>query len=323
MNLFLCLALSVSAAFSAEGYKVIQKIHIGGTGAWDRLTLDEAGRRLYIANDSKVVVVDIDAGKVVGEVASGPGIHAVAVVPEAGKGFITNGPTDNVTIFDLKTLKPGSQVATGTDPGAIVLEPKTGKVYAFNLATEDKTATMIDPKTGNAAADPVVLGGKATAAVPDGTGKIWLALQITSEDWNVSSEVGVLDAETGKILRHHPIAPCDRPADLALDLKNKRAFAVCNNAKMAVVDMESGKVLSTLTIGKLASGVGIDGGMAFTANGGDGTMTVVTENGGKFEAAEQVPTAKGARVLRVDPKTHKIFIPAQGSDGLEVLVVGK
>src|SRR4051812_14696205 len=115
MKLFLCLALTVSAAFSAEGYKVLQKIHIGGTGTWDRITLDEAGRRLYIANDSKAVVVDIDAGKVVGEVASGPGIHAVGVATEAGKGFITNGSTDNVTIFDLKTLKPGAQVSTGTD----------------------------------------------------------------------------------------------------------------------------------------------------------------------------------------------------------------
>ncbi|MEO8592375.1 MAG: YncE family protein [Candidatus Solibacter sp.] len=334
MKFLLCLLLSASAALAADGFRVIQKIHIGGGGAWDRLTLDETGRRLYVSNDTRVVVVDIDAGKVVGEIPGGAGIHGIAIAPELGRGFITNGGADTVTIFDLKTLKPiGQPVATGADPGPIVFEPKTGKVFAFNLSTEDKTATVIDAKTGEPAGQ-VLLGGKATAAVVDGTGKIWVALQITSEDWNVTSEVGVVDAEKLTLLRHNPIAPCDRPTDLALDAKNHRAFAVCGNAKMAVVDTESGKVLQTVTIGKLSSGVAVDPatGVAYSANGGDGTITVVAETGGKFEAAEQVPTSKGSRVLRIDSKTHKIFLPAleyaagataPTADSFMVLVVGK
>jgi DNA-binding beta-propeller fold protein YncE len=330
MKLFLCLVLSASAALAAEGYHVIQKIHIGGSGTWERLALDESARRLYVSNDNRVVVVDIDAGKVAGEV-PGEGIHGVAVAPDLGRGFISNGKSDEVTIFDLKTLKPLGKVASASDPGPIVFEPKTARVFAFNLASSD--ATVIDAKTGEVSGK-VALGGKATAAVADGSGKIWIDLQVTDEDWNVSSEVGVVDAEKLTLLRHNSISPCDRPTDLALDAKNRRVFTVCSNAKMGVVDADSGKMIGTVAIGKLAGGAGFDAGagMAFSADGGDGTMTVVGEAGGKFDVVEKVPTARGSRTLSVDPKTHHVYLPAVDyaaaattptADSFMLLVVGK
>ncbi len=324
MKYLLCLVLSTSAALAAEGYHVIQKIQIGGSATWDRLTLDETGRRLYVANDNRVVVVDIDAGKVVGEIPGVEGVHAVAIAPDLGRGFITSGRANNVTIFDLKTLKSLGQVAAGNDPGPVVFEPKTGRVFAFNLAAEDNTATVIDAKTGEAAGK-VTLGGKATAAAVDGSGKVYINLQITNEDWNVSSEVGVVDAEKLTLLSHNPISPCDRPTDLALDAKNRRLFSVCGNAKMAVIDAGSGKVIGSVAIGKLSAGVGFDAGsgLAFSANGADGNMTVVGETSGKFDTVETVPTAKGARNLSVDPKTHNIYLPAAEAGGLTLLVVGK
>jgi DNA-binding beta-propeller fold protein YncE len=331
MKLFLCLALAASTAFAAEGYRVTQKIKIGGNGTWDRITLDEAGRRLYVSNDNRVVVVDIDAGKVAGEI-PGTGVHGIAIAPDLGRGFISNGQGDNVTIFDLKTLKPVGQVAAGSDPGAMLFEPKTGRVFAFNLATEDKTATVIDAKTG-AAAGSVTLNGKATAAVTDGSGKIWVTLQVTNEDWNVVSELGIIDAEKLTVLQHTPLTGCDRPTDITMDVKTRRIFAACSNAKMGVAEADSGKVLGTVATGKLSSGVGFDAasGLAFSANG-EGTMTVVSEAGGKFTAAEQVPTARGSRVLKVDPKTHNIYLPAVDyapsgttpvADSFMLLVVGK
>ena len=332
MKLLLCFVLSASAALAAEGYHVIQKIHIGGSGTWDRQTLDESARRLYVSNDNRVVVVDIDAGKLVGEI-PGVGIHGVAVAPDLGRGFISNGQSDDVTIFDLKTLKPLGQVKAGSDPGPIVFEPKTARVFAFNLATEDKTATVIDARTGEAAGT-VLLGGKGTGAVADGSGKIWINLQITNEDWNVSSEMGVVDAEKLTLLRHNSISPCDRPTGLAMDAKNRRVFSVCGNSKMAVVDADSGKMIGTVAIGKLASGTGFDpgAGLAFSADGGDGTMTVVGEANGTFEVVEKVPTARGSRMLSVDPKTHNVYLPAVEyapssttpvADSFMVLVVGK
>jgi DNA-binding beta-propeller fold protein YncE len=321
MKQLLCLILSASAVFAAEGYHVTKKIKIGGSGTWDRQTLDESGRRLYVSNENRVVVVDIDAGTVAGEI-PGTAVRGIAIAPELGKGFVANGGSNDVTIFDLKTLKPVGKVETGLEPGPVVFEPKTGRVFAFNLSPDDQTASVIDAKAGTAAGK-VTLGGKATAGVADGTGKIYIALQITNEDWNVSSEIGVIDAEKLTLLRHNPITPCDRPADVSLDVKNHRVFAACNNAKMSVVDSETGKVINTLTIGKPAAGAGFDPGtgLAFTA-AGDGTMAVIKENAGKFEIDETVPTLKGARTLSVDPKTHTVYLPADDG-GFTILVVGK
>ena len=318
MKRLLCLSFLATAAFAAEGYHVINKIKIGGAATWDRQTLDESTRRLYVANTNRVVVVDIDAGKVVGEI-PGDGVRGVAVAPELGRGFITNAQSNEVIIFDLKTLQPVGKVETGAEPGPIVFEPKTGRVFAFNLSPDDQTATVIDAKAGTAAGK-VTLGGKATAGVADGTGKIYIALQITNEDWNVSSEVGVIDADKLTLLRHTPITPCDRPADISMDIKNHRVFAVCNNAKMGIVDSESGKVLSTLTIGKPAAGSGFDPGtgLAFSA-AGDGTMAVVKESA----IDETVATLKGARTLSVDPKTHNVYLPAVDDGAFTILVVGK
>ncbi|MFB3777480.1 MAG: YncE family protein [Bryobacteraceae bacterium] len=332
MNFRFCLLITASVALAADGYEVKQRIPIGGGDTWGYLALDESARRLYIANEMRVVVLDIDAGKVVGEIPDTPGIHGVALAPELGKGFTSNGRANNVTIFDLKTLKPLAEVATGKDPDSILFEPQTARVFTFNIASND--ATAIDAKTGEVAGR-IKLDGKPTFAVADGSGRIWFNLQILDADWSILSEVGVIDAAKLAVLRQSSIAPCDGPVGLAVDAKNDRLFSVCGNKTMAVIDAETGKVIATVPVGGGAGSAGFDpgSGLAFSSNGGDGTLTVVGEVNGKFEAVQTVLTMRGARTLAVDPKTHNIYLPAVElgppptmpviSNSLMLLVVGK
>jgi DNA-binding beta-propeller fold protein YncE len=332
MKRLVCFLLAASAAVAADGYQVKQKIHIGGGDNWGYLTLDASARRLYVANENRAVVVDVDAGKVVGEIPDTPGIHGIAVAPELGKGFTSNGRGNNVTIFDLKTLKPLGQAPTGKDPDSILFEPKTGRVFTFNISSYD--ATAIDAKSGDVVGT-VKLGGKPTFSVTDGNGKIWFNLQTTTEDWSVVSEVGVLDAENLKVLQQTSTTPCDGPIGLAMDSKNRRVFCVCGNKTMAVMDADSGKVIATVPAGAGAAGAGFDpgAGLAFAANGGEGSLTVVREAGGKYEAVQTVPTARGARTMAVDPKTNSVYLPAveYGAtpaapvvpDSFMLLVIGK
>src|SRR5438132_10227078 len=116
----------------ATGYHVTGDIKIGGEGGWDYLTADSTARRLYVSHATHVVVVDLDAGKVVGDIPDTPGVHGIALAPELNRGFISNGRSNNVTIFDLKTLKLIGQAATGMNPDSIRFEPVTGRVFAFN-----------------------------------------------------------------------------------------------------------------------------------------------------------------------------------------------
>src|SRR5216684_6628464 len=119
--LFLSCALSAQA--QSGGYSVIKKIPIAGTGSWDYLTVDEAARRLYVSHGTQVEVLDIDSLAVVGTIPNTPGVHGIAIAPESGRGFVSNGKASTVTIFDLKTLKRIAEVTTGKKPDAIIFDP--------------------------------------------------------------------------------------------------------------------------------------------------------------------------------------------------------
>ncbi len=224
-----------AAAFAAEGYKVIGKIKIGGTGGWDYVAVDPDANRVYASHGTLVEVVDTKAGKVVGQIQQLHGVHGIAVAPEFGKGFITNGQSNSVTIFDLKTLAKVGEPQTGGNPDSVCFEPKTKHIFTFNGRSNDSTA--IDPKT-NEVIKTFPLGGKPEECQPDGTGKIYVNL----ED---SSEIIEIDAAKTTVLRHMSLSPCESPSGLAIDLKNKKLFSACDNKMMAVIDMPTLKVIAT------------------------------------------------------------------------------
>jgi hypothetical protein len=109
---------------------------------------------------------------------------------------------------------------------------------------------------------------------------------------------------------------------MAIDPKN-RLYSVCSNKTMIVSDPVTGKVLATPAIGAGTDGVAFDDGYAFSANGGDGTITMVGETSpGKFEPVATIQTTRGARTIAADQKAHKLYLPAaemgpptEGKDG--------
>jgi DNA-binding beta-propeller fold protein YncE len=295
------LILAVAAIAAPNGYHVIRKIKIGGEGGWDYLTMDSAARRLYVSHATKVVVVDVDAGTVVGEIPNTPGVHGIALAPELGRGFSSNGRGNNVTIFDLKTLKTIGQVKTGDNPDAIQYEPLSGRVFTFNGRSKDSTA--FNAKTG-AVEGTIPLGGKPEFSAQDGKGRIYVNIEDTSE-------IAEIDARKLSVTKRYSLAPCEEPSGLAMDTRNRRIFSVCDNKVMAVSDPDAGKVLATPPIGEGADGAGFDPGrsLAFSSNG-DGTLTVVQNKSGKWEVAETATTQRGARTMAVDTKTHNLYLPA-------------
>jgi DNA-binding beta-propeller fold protein YncE len=324
----LVLLFSVSA-MAATGYKIVKEIKIGGEGGWDYLTMDSAARRLYVSHNTKVVVVDVDAAKVVGEITDTQGVHGIAIAPELNKGFTSNGRANTVTVFDLKTLKPiGQPVKTGDNPDGIRYDPVTSRVLTFN--GRSKNATVIDAKTGNVVAT-IDLKGKPEFPVADGKGKIYDNLEDTNE-------IVEIDTAKAAVTKRISIKPCDGPSGLAMDTKNRRLFAVCSNRMMMVVDPDAGKVLASPAIGASSDGVAFDPGTGFAiSSNGDGTLTIVQESGGKYNVVENIGTEKGARTIAIDEKTHNIYLPVSKTappqpgqrgtqyipDSFRVLVVGK
>jgi YVTN family beta-propeller protein len=294
------LVAAATLAAAAPGYKVVNTYKVGGDGGWDYLTADAAARRLYISRATHVIVLDPDSGKVVGDIADTPGVHGIALAPELGRGFVSNGREGTVSIFDLKTLATIAKVKVGENPDAILYDPATKRVFTFNGKSQDSTA--IDAAKGTVLGT-IKLDGKPEFAASDGKGEIFVNI----ED---KSELTAIDPSKLEVKVKWPLAPCESPSGLSMDRKNRRLFAGCDNKMMAVVNADTGKVLATPAIGDGVDATTFDEetGLAF-ASCGEGVLTVVREESpDKFSVAENVPTQPGARTLALDSKTHNVFV---------------
>lgn len=309
------LLLFTLPALAQGGYKITQHIAIPGTGGWDYLTVDEAARRLYVSHGTQVEVVDIDSKTLVATIPNTAGVHGIAIAPELGRGFTSNGGTSTVTIFDLKTLKKIADVPTGKKPDAIIYDPATSQVFAFNGDSE--SATVISAADGKVAGT-VPLGGGPEFAVADGKGYVYDNL----ED---KSQIVKIDARKLKVEQRWPVAPCEAPSSMAMDRTNHRLFIGCRSHIMAVIDSESGKVITTLPIGDHVDATAFDedSRLIFFSNG-EGTITVIHQDSpDKYTAVETVKTLPRAKTMALDPKTHQLFLSAAETGKFEVLVVGK
>jgi DNA-binding beta-propeller fold protein YncE len=285
-----------------SGYEITKTISISGDEGWDYIAVDSDARRVYVSHASHVVVLNADTYEIAGDIPDTQGVHGIAIAPELGKGFTSNGRANTVTMFDLKTLKPTGTVKTGTNPDAIVYDSVTKRVFTMNGRSNDVTA--INAADGTVAGTFAV-SGKPEFAVADGKGSIFLNI----ED---KSELVQFDAEKLTITNHWPLAPCEEPSGLAMDAKTRRLFIGCGDKMMAVVNADTGKVVATPAIGNGVDANGFDPETKFAfASTGDGALTVVHEDSSeKFTVVENVGTKKSARTMGLDTKTHKIFLPA-------------
>lgn len=299
-------SLSAAPAPGASGYRVIKTVPLGGEGGWDYVYVDSDARRVYISHGTHTVVMNADTYAVEGDIPDTQGVHGIAIAAELGRGFTSNGRTNDVTIFDLKTLKPIGKVATDQNPDAIVYEPVSKRVFTFN--GRGKNATAINAADGTVAGT-IPLGGKPEFAAVDGKGTIY----VNDED---TSELHHLDAQNLKELHKWPLAPCKSPSGLAMDTKNRRLYAVCDDKVSVVVNADTGKVVATPEIGNGPDAAAFDPGTGdFFASCGEGVLTVIHEDSpDKFTVVENVPTKRSARTMGLDLKTHNIFMPAADFD---------
>ncbi|HEX5388112.1 MAG TPA: hypothetical protein VFW66_15540 [Gemmatimonadales bacterium] len=281
-------------------YHLLRRVVLGGEGWWDYVTMDPVRRRLFIAHATQVLVVDADRGTVIGRIPDTPGVHGTALAQALGRGFISDGADSTVTIFNLRTLRVLSRVrVTGRNPDAIVYEPVTRRVFTMNGGSDN--ATAIDAATG-AVVGTIALGGRPEFAVADGRGRVYVNL----ED---RSELTSFDARTLAAAAPWSLAPCEEPSGLAIDTARRRLFSGCANQLMAVTDADQGRVLDTVPIGAHVDANAFDAatGLAFSSNG-DGTLTVVDARGPHPRVAQTVTTARGARTMALDPRTHRVYL---------------
>ncbi len=295
-------AAAVAAADAPKGYHLIKTVPIPGDGGWDYLVVDAASRRVYVSHASRVEVLDADSGAVVGQIPDTAGVHGIAVASDLGRGFTSNGRADNVTVFDLKSLKPLGTVPTGKNPDSIIYDQATKRVFAFN--GRDASATVIDAAASKVAGT-IALGGQPEFAAADGVGHVFVNL----ED---QDEVLRLDAKEMKVLDRWKIAPATAPCSMAIDSVNHRLFVGCRSKSLVVLDAETGKVAATLPIGDRVDAGAFDPESKLVyCSCGDGTVTVIhQETPYRYAMLETIKTRPQSKTMALDPKTHKLYLPA-------------
>lgn len=293
-----CVFAASAAAQAAPGYSVVRTMLLGGDGGWDYVYADSGARRLYIARATRFMVADLDSGKLVGEIPDTPGAHGVALVPDLGIGFTSNGRENTSSVFDLKTLKVSEKIKTGEGPDAIVFDPASGNVFTMN--GHGKSASVIDPKSRKVVAT-IPLSGKPETPVADGKGRMYINI----ED---KGTIAVVDSKANKVIAEWPMAGCDEPSGLDMDRDTGDLFAACGNKLMAIVDSKTGKLIATIPTGDGSDGLAYDpkAKLAVTSNG-EGNMSFVGKRDGKYVLIENVPTKKGARTIGFDSATGQFL----------------
>jgi DNA-binding beta-propeller fold protein YncE len=304
--LVLASALTASALSAADPavprFALATTLAVGGEGRWDYIAYAAASDRLYVPRSTHVMVLDATSGALVADIPGTKGVHGVALVPEVGRGFTSNGGDGTVTIFDLKTAAVLGSVAAKPDADCIIYDPASRKVLAFCGDAEAVVAIPADVAVSGAAGAAVDLGGKPEYAVADGHGKVYVNL--VDKD-----QVAVLDTATMTVTARWPTAPGARPTGMAMDLEGRRLIVGCRNQKLVVMGADGGRVLADLPIGPGVDATAFSAGCAL-ASCGDATLSVArADAAGHFAIVQTVTTLPGARTMAVDPTGRRIWLP--------------
>jgi YVTN family beta-propeller protein len=308
--------------------QIVKKLPLEGAGRWDYVTADPDNHRVYIARATHVTVLDSETGAVVGDIADTPGVHGVAVAPDLGIGFISEGGAAKVAVFDLKTLKVESQIATGENPDSILYHPATHLVFVQN--GKSKSTSVIDAKTKKVVAT-IPLNAKPEYFAYDKDGNIFINLEDTHS-------IAVIDAANKKLKATWPMQGCEGPSGLALDEKSHTLFASCDG-KLMVVDSKSGKVRQSVEIGDDCDGAFFDPGTGNVfASSGAGKLSIIhADASGKYAVVQEIDTPPGSKTMGLDPVAHKAYVPSAKFNGnptahprpsvvdgsIQVLVIGE
>jgi len=325
------IALTPSALRAGDDggkFKIVKKIPLEGGGRWDYVTVDPEAHRVYIARATHVTVLDSESGAVVGDIPDTPGVHGVAPAPDLGIGFISQGGAAKVAVFDLKTLKVESQIATGENPDSILYHPATHQVFVQN--GKSKSTSVIDAKTKKVVAT-IPLDAKPEYFAYDQNGNIFINL----ED---KHSIAVIDASTKKVKATWPMEGCEGPSGLTIDTKTHTLFSSCDG-KLMIVDSNSGKVRQSVAIGDDCDGVLFDPGTGYAfASSGAGKLQIIhADKSGKYSVVQEIDTPPGSKTLGLDTTAHKVYLPSAKFTGdptkhprpsvvdgsIQVLVIGE
>jgi YVTN family beta-propeller protein len=284
-------------------FHVQDQWNLGGKGGWGFLVLDAPTHRLYIPRTNRVMVVDTETGRVIGEVPDMKNIRNIALDDSGKYGYVTDvtdGSAGFVRVFDRSTLKLVTSIPTGAVPAAIVFDPVSKSVFVFN--SRGRSVTVIDSATNQVTAT-ILLPGRPSSAVGDGNGAIFVALP-------APGEITRIDAAAKKVTSSWQLAPCTGPSGLAIDSVRHQLFTTCEDHKLVAVNADTGQVTEIADAPANAGDIDFDAkhNLLFVADPAGSLLIFRRDSPLKYSKLQQVKTDPGARTMIVSQKDSKAYL---------------
>jgi hypothetical protein len=287
----------------------------GPASRFDYQSVDSDARRLYIShmNAGRLVVFDLDASRVVGEVSGLPRATGVWSVPAHHAVYVAAAGRHEVVVIDDRTLNVVARVGGIRFPDGIAYAPAEHKVFVSDESGE--ADVVIDART-NTKSSTIALGGEAGNTHYDSVSHcILVAVQ-------TRNQLVAIDPETEHIVARYDLLGSDHPHGFAIDEAGRLAF-VSNegNAKLLVVDLRTMRVLSTHPVGDDPDVLAWDAAWRrLYVAAESGVLSVFEVNGSQLRSLGDVRAAH-AHTVSVDPRTHRVYLPLENVGGRPVLRV--
>ncbi len=299
--LMLVMVVIASQVQAAGQYSKLTEIKISGAGRFDYLTADGPGKRLYVSHGTEVVVIDTLTNTIAGVIADTQGVHGIAVAPELGKVYTSNGRANNVSIVDIKSLQTLSMVATGENPDAITYDQKHQQVWAFN--NDGESLTVIDAVNGKEITTTPLSGVAETGQADASIARMFINI----ED---KDSVDVVDMKTYKVIANYKVAPATSPTGMAVDETTHHLF-IGGGEALVMMDTRTGKLIDTVPICSGTDATSFDAGTSTAfVSCRDGHIMIIAVNDDRLLVTQTLDTAVGSRTMTLDPLTHRIYTAA-------------
>ena len=280
---------------------------------FDYQSLDSSQGRLYIAhmNADQLVVFDTKKREVVANLDGFSRVHGVWAVPELGRVYASVTGEHKVAAVDMKTLQTLARVGPINYPDGIAYAPGSQRIFVSD--EHGNVDAVIDTKTNSLVASIPLGGGAGNTVYDSGSGHILVAV-------HEKNEVVAIDPATMRIIGRHPMTGVESPHGIALDQLGRLAFVVGEeNHMLAVVDLNTMKVLATHPVGEDPDVLAFDPGLKrlyVSAESGD---VFVFREDGKTLVYEGDISIPHAHTVCVDPNTHLVYFPLENIDGHPLL----
>src|SRR5499426_4102120 len=303
----------IATAQAATPLRKIAEFELPGPPGkrFDYLTIAEEDNYLLSAHLAAGLlhVINLATNAAVGTVRDVPGAEGVAYIAEGKKVYTANWGENKIGVIDLQRMVVVKRIPTEEKPDGIAYAAPFHKAYVSNERA--KAESVIDVRTDTIVK---VLRFDSETGVPQ-YDPIARRIYVNLQDQNMFA---VIDPATDAVIGRYPVDGCQGNHGMAIDAEHHRAFLSCEgNDTLTVFDLDGHRAIANLPMAKGADVVMFDPGLGriYVACSSGAISAFHMSDPTHFKKLPDVPVEPKIHSLAVDPRTHRVYAPAEQEKG--------